>query len=186
MQAVILDPPPEVIAERERLGLDHRDEVWEGRYHMVPPSSEEHQRLGTDLLLILAPLAQAQGILYRYETGVFDPDAHPANYCVPDHVAFRPEHRSPRGVEGRGELVVEFRSPGDETYQKLPFYERVGVKEVLVIDRDTRVGRHWVRIDDRLVEIDASTGAALRVLDVRLHVDGGVLVVETAAGTHRI
>jgi len=41
-----------------------------------------------------------------------------------------------RGVEGPAELVVEVRSPGDETYDKLPFYERKGVRQVLVVARD--------------------------------------------------
>ncbi len=186
MDVVVLDPDEDLIAERQRLGLDRRDEVWEGRYHMVPPTSEEHQRLGTNLLLILAPVAQAQGILYRYETGVFDPAAFPASYCVPDHVAFRPDCRSTRGVEGRAELVVEFRSPGDETFQKLAFYERVGVQEVLVIDRDTKALRHWVRTGNRLVEVGADTAAELQAFEAHLHVEDAMLVIETATGVYLI
>ena len=34
--------------------------------------------------------------------------------------------------------MVEIRSPGDETMEKLPFYARLGVPEVWVVDRDTR------------------------------------------------
>src|SRR5207249_6606250 len=36
-------------------------------------------------------------------------------------------------------VVVEVRSPGDETYEKFGFYAGLGVPEVWVFDRDTRV-----------------------------------------------
>jgi Uma2 family endonuclease len=36
-------------------------------------------------------------------------------------------------------VVVEIRSPGDETWDKLEFYAGIGVPEVWVVDRDTRV-----------------------------------------------
>ena len=43
MKTVVLgDPPPalaSLIAERQRLGLDRRDEIWEGDYHVVPGPS---------------------------------------------------------------------------------------------------------------------------------------------------
>lgn len=35
-------------------------------------------------------------------------------------------------------MVIEVESPGDESREKLPFYLGVGVREVLLIDRDTR------------------------------------------------
>jgi Uma2 family endonuclease len=35
-------------------------------------------------------------------------------------------------------VVVEIHSPGDETYEKMPFYAEIGVPEVWVIDRDTK------------------------------------------------
>jgi len=34
--------------------------------------------------------------------------------------------------------VVEIHSPGDEAYEKMPFYAEIGVPEVWVIDRDTK------------------------------------------------
>jgi hypothetical protein len=61
----------------------------------------------------------------------------------------------------------------------------LGVQEILVIDRDTKAPRQWVRTEDRLVEVDAAVGATLRALDARLYAEHGTLIVETAA-THRI
>ena len=34
--------------------------------------------------------------------------------------------------------MIEIRSPHDETYDKFPFFARLGVREVIVIDRDTK------------------------------------------------
>jgi len=81
--------------------------------------------------------------------------------------------------------VIEFRSPGGETYQKIPHYERIGAQEVLVIDRDTKAVRHWARQNERLVDTTA-TPVELQAVEARLWTDGEILVVETAAGTHRI
>jgi Putative restriction endonuclease len=182
---VVLNPPEHVIAERCRLGLDRHDEVWGGNYYMVPPANNEHQRLGGKLLLIFWPLAEARGLEYRYESGLYVPLADPANWCVPDQLAYRPEHGSYRGVEGRAELVIEFRSPGDDAIRKIPFYERVGVAEMLVIDRDTKALRHWVRQGEGLVETD-ETVVSLAAFPARLWRDGDILVVETSSGTTRI
>jgi Uma2 family endonuclease len=35
-------------------------------------------------------------------------------------------------------VVIEIRSPRDETYEKFPFYAGLGVPEVWVFDRDSR------------------------------------------------
>ncbi len=36
-------------------------------------------------------------------------------------------------------MVVEICSPGDESYDKLPFYAELGVPEVWMINRDSKV-----------------------------------------------
>jgi Uma2 family endonuclease len=40
--------------------------------------------------------------------------------------------------EGGPEVVVEIRSPDDESEEKLPFYAQIGVLEVWIIDCDTK------------------------------------------------
>lgn len=41
-------------------------------------------------------------------------------------------------IAGGPDLVIGVRSPGDETEEKLPWYASQHVREVLVIDRDTK------------------------------------------------
>ncbi|MGH9123603.1 MAG: Uma2 family endonuclease [Acidimicrobiales bacterium] len=184
MRGVLLEVPESILADRRRLGVDRFDEMWAGELHMVPPPSEEHQRIGLRLVLLLAPLAEDAGLSLRYETGLFDPDAEdPSDYRVPDLVVFGESRRSARGVEGAATLVVEIRSTGDETLGKLPFFERVGVEEVLVVDRDTKAVRHWTRDGERLVEDDSAPGwIGLGCLPVRFGAEGGQLLVEDRLG----
>jgi Uma2 family endonuclease len=47
-------------------------------------------------------------------------------------------------LEGPPDVVVEIRSPGDETMEKMPFYAGIGVPEVWMIDRDTKVPELYV------------------------------------------
>ena len=133
----MLEVPEHLLEERHRLGHDHRDEMWEGVLHMVPQPLSRHQILGARLLNALSPPAEARGLIATYETSVFRPGGDWSDYRVPDLVVARPENVSERGVEGRAELVVEIRSPGDESYEKLPFYADVGCQQVLIVDRDT-------------------------------------------------
>ncbi len=63
MKAMVLDVDERLLDERRRKGLDVFDEMWDGVLHMVPPPSERHQRLGSWLLEILAPLARRQDLM---------------------------------------------------------------------------------------------------------------------------
>lgn len=185
----MLDVPPHLLAERRRLGHDRFDEMWEGELHMVPPPSEEHQRVGGRLLVMLMSLADQAGLHARYEIGLFDPTQPPdESYRQPDLAVFDESVRSERGVEGQARLVIEIRSPGDETFQKLPFYERVGVAEVVVIDRDDKTVRRWARRGIGLVEVEPAADGThhLDALDVTLATEGGQLVVVALGSELRI
>jgi len=172
--------PDEWIEERHRLGLDGRDEMWDGVLHMVPPGSSAQGGLGNDLAGVLRSPARSRGFRSFNEPGVFDPEISAmTSYRVPDLGYARPEDVSERGIEGRAALVVEVLSPRDESYEKLPFYRRVGVEETLFVDPKT--GAFEVRRPDgegwRLVVADdsgwtplASLGAELRTVDGRLQV----------------
>jgi Uma2 family endonuclease len=143
MRAVVLDVPEQWLAERARLGIDRWDEVWEGVLHMVPPPTYFHQKLGSRLLAFLAAPLERRGILVQYETGVFRRTTDGReDYRQPDLVFLEADREAElareRGIEGGPLAVLEIRSPGDETYDKLGFWASLGVREVLVIEPDTR------------------------------------------------
>src|SRR5262249_45364844 len=138
-----LDVTDEELAYRRSTGIDRWDEVWDGVWHMTPPPSFEHQRIVDTLIRHLAPLFETseRGILVS-GIGV-SPDAEGwANYRVPD-LTFVGKGREPSlcedGVRTTGpDAVIEIRSPGDDTYEKLPFYAEIDTREVVIVDRDTK------------------------------------------------
>lgn len=136
MKAVMLEVPEALLQERRRLGHDRFDEMWEGVLHMVPPPAMWHQGFGTQLIAVLKPLAEARGLRAFYEIGFF---RRSDDYRQPDHAYARPEQVTERGIEGPVPLVIEIRSPRDETDEKVPWYLAQGVAEVLTIDPFTRV-----------------------------------------------
>src|ERR1700752_5007422 len=85
MPTLVFDPAPgeltELIARRRELGLDRRDEVWEGDLHMIPPASHEHERLSAQLIRLLGPLADAADLEITGPVGIGEQEQ---NYRVPD------------------------------------------------------------------------------------------------------
>jgi Uma2 family endonuclease len=139
MPTLVMDPAPveidELIEYRRRLGLDHYDEVWEGVLHVNPPSTGEHQYVLQQLSVLLDPPARDAGlvaVINEFGLGREGKD----NYRVPDGGL----HRAlPRGVYQRtAALVIEIVSPGDESWEKLPFYAAHEVDEVLILDPQER------------------------------------------------
>jgi Uma2 family endonuclease len=53
---------------------------------------------------------------------------------------------------GGPDFLVEVVSPDDQTYEKLPFYESIATREVLVIDRHPWALVLYRLTDDKLVE----------------------------------
>lgn len=130
-----------------------------------PPASALHQRIGVRLLQLLAPLAEARGLVAFYETGVFRAED---DYRVPDQLYVRPELVSDRWVEGPADLLVEIRSPNDETYDKIDWYAAIGVRELLIVHLGERRVELLRRTDDRLVAVPPEPDGAVRsdVLEV--------------------
>jgi Uma2 family endonuclease len=135
MRALMLEVPPRLLEERRRMGADQWDEVWEGVLHMVPTPSTWHQGFGGELFLALMPSARARGLWISYETSLYRSDD---NYRTPDIICALPSQLKDRGIEGGAEFVVEILSPNDESEEKLPFYEDLGVREALYVDPKTR------------------------------------------------
>jgi Uma2 family endonuclease len=173
MRAVLLEVDERMLAERQRLGHDKWDEMWEGVLHMVPPASQRHQKLEVELAVALRPSARRHGWSVTTDTGVFASDD---DYRVPDLVVYSGEAASQRGVDGAPELVIEVRSPYDETYEKVPWYLACGAKAVLVIDRDTLSLQLYVA--EGVVEPGADGSIVLEPLGVSVTGSGGTLVVD--------
>lgn len=97
-------------------------------------------------------------------------------------VVSAPEHQSERGIEGRAELVIEIRSPHDESWEKLAFFAEMGIPEVLILDADDPVvlrlaadGASYVRVAS-----DDDGWRSLAVLPVRLRTEpGGGIAMRT-------
>ena len=159
------------LRQRSAAGLDRFDEVWDGVLHVVPPPSGDHQWVEAALIHAFFERALERGCRATAETGVFDPHQGERNFRVPDLAVYRLADLSTRGVEGRAELVVEIRSPRDETYLKFPFYAQHQVQQILVIHPDVRTAElHDLDGDGyRRIEPDAQGVVTIRCLDA--HVD---------------
>lgn len=106
---------------------------------MSPAPAYEHQRIVAELLAFLVPLFKrtSRGVVVP-QINVFRADD---DYRIPDLsfvAAGRQEVLAEEGARGGPDAVVEVRSPGDETYDKFPFYAALGVREVLIIPRDLK------------------------------------------------
>ena len=147
MPTLVFDPQPgaiaELIAERERLGLDRRDEVWEGVLYMMPPPSHGHGLLVARLARLLGPYADEAALLEL--TGGVGIGAGEEDYRVPDLTVLRPGYEPQWNTTAA--LVVEILSPGDKSREKLAFYAAHRVHEVLIVDPDAR-GVEWLALTD--------------------------------------
>jgi Uma2 family endonuclease len=161
VRSVPMTFPPTTPEERQRLGLDTKDELWDGEWHFVNPPKSWHWQLNSDLFLILAPLARRVGLTPAMEgCGVFGELDH--NWRVPDQVYAKPEDVIEEGVTS-AELVVEVRSPGDESYQKLPFFAERSVTEVLIVQEDRRFELRRLGPDQAYVLVDNGRSETLGV-----------------------
>ena len=133
MPTLVFDPPPpelEALLERRReWGADRHDEVWEGVLHMIPPPSVEHERLVVELVHLLGPLAAGAELVL---TGAIGIGASRHDHRVPDLAMLRPGFQ-PQWNDTAA-LVVEIVSPGDMSWDKLPFYAAHHVDEVVIVD----------------------------------------------------
>ena len=143
MRGVILQVSGEELARRRQTGIDRYDEVWEGVLHMAPAPAYEHQRIVSAMDRFLGPLCErtARGVLAP-GINVFNEASASQDYRIPDLTfvaAGRRDIIAPDGIRGGGpDAVIEIRSPEDETDDKLPFFARLGVREVIVVQRDTK------------------------------------------------
>ncbi len=183
MRAVILEVDERMLAERQRLGLDRFDEMWEGVLHMVPQPSGHHQVMGTALARYLFDPAARRGCEVASEIGVYAADR---DYRVPDVAVFPKASRSSRGVDGPLLVVIEIRSPDDESLDKIPWYLARGTGSVVIVEPATSTVSVFTAAG--AVEADADGLVAIPGLGARLgpSPDGAGLVVETEDGRYQV
>ena len=139
MRVLLLQPDPEWLEQRRRLGHDRHDEVWDGVLHVVPSPTPAHQRFESALERALYPLVTPLGLELFHNLDIVDPVKGDHDYRQPDLVIVSPTDVSGRAINGHAELVIEIRSPDDESYEKIPFYEMCKIPEYWIVDPITRV-----------------------------------------------
>ena len=143
MKAVMSEIPAHILTWRERTGTNRWDEMWEGVLHMPPVPNRTHQEFEWALETWLRThWARPAGNKVYHQINLASPGGWPDDYRIPDLLLLTPDRFDidhDEYFEGPPEVVVENRSPGDETIEKIPFYARLGVPEVWIIDRDTKV-----------------------------------------------
>jgi Uma2 family endonuclease len=160
MRAVVHVPDSE-LADRRAKGLDHWDEMWEGVLHMTPAPNLEHQRVLGRLIEFLGPRLRERGRGALFPgINVFRESTRQPDYRIPDltFVSAGREHLlTVDGVRVEGpDAVLEIRSPEDETYEKLPFFAALGVREVIVVHRDTKNAEVFRLSGSRYVAVEAN------------------------------
>ena len=143
MAVLITDPSLEerFIEERKICGSDRWDEVWEGVYIVTPLPNNEHQRIVSRLVGILVEVITSSGLGEVFAgVNLCDVDGDwEHDFRGPDVAVFLKTGKAiDCGTHWRGaaDFLVEIISPGDRTREKIPFYDRIGVVELLVIDRE--------------------------------------------------
>ena len=142
MPTVILprDQLKRIIRRRRKSGASRWDEVWDGVYFVSPDPNIEHQGLGFLLLRALDLALQGiDGVQIYPSVNISDREENwQKNYRCPDASVFLPGNTAQNRDTywlGGPDFAVEILSPGDRARLKLPFYAKVGVREVLLIDR---------------------------------------------------
>jgi Uma2 family endonuclease len=130
--------------------------------------------LETFLRSIWAPRAKAK---VYHQINLASIGGWPKNYRIPDLLIVLPERFAidrNEYFEGPPNVVVEIHSPEDESYDKLPFYEKLGVLEVWIIDRDTCEPEIYQLKRNRYRKVAASEEGWFRSAETGLEMRRGV------------
>jgi Uma2 family endonuclease len=159
----------ELIEQRKAWGVDQHDEVWEGVYFMAPLANNDHQELVFEFVFALGAAISKTGL------GMVFPGVNLAataedwasDYRVPDVVVFLNETAAKNHNEfwtGAADFVIEITSPRDRTYEKISFYSRIGVRELLILNRQRWALELYRHEGGGLQEVSESTLESPEVL----------------------
>ncbi len=143
--ALVSIPPKtlkRIVRRRQITGADRFDEVWDEVYVLSPLANNEHQKLASKLLIALDAVVGGDerfNIFIFAGANVSDRgDDWTKNYRCPDVLVFLPgnpaEDRETHWLGGP-DFAVEILSRGDRAREKFAFYARVGVRELLLVER---------------------------------------------------
>jgi Uma2 family endonuclease len=140
MAILVLDP---IFEERikDLRGDNNRDEVWDGVLVMSPIANSEHQDFSAELVYIFRSVlgSRRAGKIFGGINLSDRDEGWTRNYRIPDvavYLSGNPARDLDTHWIGGPDLAVEILSPQDRARDKLPFYASVGVRELLIIDRD--------------------------------------------------
>lgn len=151
----------EIIQERHEQGIDGFDEVWEGVYIVPPLATNAHQQLATGLASIAFNVITLEGRGKVYG-GANISDRRfgwKRKFRAPDVVVALTGGRAidcDTHWMGGPDFLVEVLTPGDQTEEKIPFYGQIGVRELLIVHRDTRELRLYRHNGNELVQVKPS------------------------------
>jgi Uma2 family endonuclease len=142
-QLRILDPSQarEVIRQRQQGDNDKYDEVWDGVYVVPGLPSNPHQDLVGALVAILFPVMHGRARVLPGANVSDRREGWETSFRCPDVVVVLNDGRAVDCTThwmGGPDFLIEVQSPNDETEEKIPFYSRIQVRELLIISRDTR------------------------------------------------
>lgn len=120
---------------------DKFDEVWEGTYNVMPQPTNVHQRIVGGFQIVIGTQIDMKG---RGQTlpGANVSDRSPdwdKNYRCPDlAVVLLDSIAKDCGSYWLGgpDFLMEVVSPDDGAWEKIPFYSKIKVRELLIVDRD--------------------------------------------------
>jgi Uma2 family endonuclease len=168
------------IHQRRETGNDRWDEVWDGVYIIMPNPNMEHQDIGSGLVTVFRVNLDWNDLGKSYQgVNVSDRlDDWTRNYRCPDVAVYlKGNPAQPRGAYSYGgpDFAVEIISPDDRSRDKFGFYASVGVRELLLIDRDPwalelyqRRGEEWVLTGRSTPERPDALASAVLPLSFRL------------------
>lgn len=164
MNVLVVDPHAcDTLIEQRRLcGGDRYDEMWDGVYVVNPLASNEHQRMVMRLSFVMHGTVVASGggtVLPGANVASSETNRERDYHCPDVDVVLAGGRARDIGpaLVGGPDFLIEIRSPGETAAKKLPFYERIGVRELLVVDRDSKEAELFRLTAGRLTSVGTSS-----------------------------